>query len=125
MGNMLKDKDAWIAKEHHKSCSSPIVYRRGASNCALNATVEIQNYDIVREEGAITTWASRDYLFRPQDFFLDGVPAQPRRGDRIEESIGGKKCLYEVMGPGDGPHWEWADEFRNRMRVHTKLVKEE
>lgn len=108
----------------HEHCSRQITYRRGTLACVLNATIDSTNHQIEVAEGVIDTWESRDYLIRPQDFFLDGVRAEPRRGDRIQEQLGGKTCVYEVVGPGDGPHWRWSDNFRVKMRVHTKLVQD-
>jgi len=30
--------------------------------------------------------------------------------------------IYEVMSPGNEPHFRWSDTYRQTLRIHTKHV---
>jgi hypothetical protein len=49
----------------------------------------------------------------------------PQRGDRIRETDGATTYVYEVLAPGDEPHWHYSDAYRQTLRIHTKQVDTE
>jgi hypothetical protein len=68
---------------------------------------------------------SRDYLVRAAPLVLNGVTELPKRGDQIHEMTDGVIFIYEVMGPGDEPHFRYSDPYRRTLRIHTKQVDTE
>jgi hypothetical protein len=46
----------------------------------------------------------------------------PVAGDRIRETVGERVFVYEVLAPGNEPHYRYSDPFRKLLRIHTKYV---
>ena len=100
-----------------------ITYARGTLTVTLTAgrgisTFEVQQGDIlVRVE-------ARDFLIAQEDLKLVGiVETLPARGDKITETTAdGTTFTYEVLEIGSEPVWRYADEYRQQIRVHTKLI---
>lgn len=68
-------------------------------------------------------WAKREYLIPREKLILDGDPAEPRPGDRIEQTVNGVCLRFEVAPRGDGSCWRWSDEeTQTRYRVYTVQV---
>jgi len=95
-----------------------ITYRRGEKSASIAAVVGQTTFDQTNEYGVVTSTTSRDFLIAVSDLLLDGQPIEPARGDQIDDS--GR--TYEVMAPGDEPHWRFADPYRLIYRVHTKEI---
>lgn len=102
----------------------PVSYRRGEDSVELVAVVGSTRFEAEQEDGRILESESRDYLVAPGDLVLDGQPVEPRRGDRIVETIGGQPCLFEVAAPAGEPIWQWIDPARIQMRIHTKQIED-
>lgn len=72
--------------------------------------------------GAAVVWGDRDYLIPVADLVLGGTAVTPKRGDRIEETVGGTVVTFEVQSPLAEPEWRYSDQTRTVYRVHTKKV---
>jgi len=54
---------------------------------------------------------------------IGGVPYEPRIGDMIAETVNGVTYTYAAMVlDGNKDCWAWADRYRTRRHIHTKLT---
>jgi len=72
--------------------------------------------------GAAVVFGDRDYLIPVAALTTLADPPTPIRGDRIEETIEGVECTFEVIAPGGEPPWRFSDPQRTLYRLHTKKV---
>jgi len=116
---------AWLATRQQSTMSQPIVYRRGNDVVAICATIGSTMFQISDEDGGIRMERSdRDFLIVAADLVLSGSPVKPVRGDTIKQNIGGTIFTYEVFPYNGEQPYRWSDTYRNRFRVHTKLITE-
>ena len=75
-----------------------VVYWRGNDSVPLTAIPSvIDNVTYDADGGALTTAATlRQYVIESSDLVLSGVTIEPRRHDRIVETIGGREVVHEV-----------------------------
>jgi hypothetical protein len=132
--DMMKNGNDWLASKMLAVTSTTINYYRADTGTyvSVSAVVGRTSYDVDNGYGAIEKWESRDFLI--DKAVLIGGQHQgdvwPKRGDKIYESPGPDpglndasiQYIYEVMAPGSEPVWEYADAYRNLIRVHTKYV---
>lgn len=126
MTDILRTTSSWLEAKRHAIATSEVVYRRDDLAVTLQATIGRTEYQQDDGAGVLTRAESRDFLIRALDLVLDGFPALPEIGDRIEERHGGTTFTYEVLPVGSmQPHYRYSDPFRATLRIHTKLVGEE
>ena len=99
-----------------------VVYQRGADQVAVQATIGKTEFEIDDGSGVIQRFQSRDYLIQTADLKLGGILTLPVAGDRIRETVGDQTFVYEVLAPGNEPHFRFSDPFRKVLRIHTKHV---
>jgi len=92
-------------------CSSPVVYRQGATELEIAATYGRTDYEVQDDYGLTVGATSMDFL----------IPAEvlelvPKPGDVIVAD--GRR--YEVMDLGSENCWRWSDPYRTTLRIHTK-----
>jgi hypothetical protein len=122
MGDLLEQGAAFLDDQRHRHMSRAVVYRRGAEEKEVQATIGRTEFEQADEAGLIHRTESRDYLIRAADLDLGAGPIQPRAGDQVREVQGSQVLVYEVNAPGSEPPWRYSDPYRRVMRVHTKLV---
>lgn len=122
MPDLLERSSAWLENQRVKHMTRPVLYQRGAASAQVAATVGETVFQIDDGAGALLRVESRDYLITAVDLVLGGSPTLPQRGDRIRETQGTQVFVYEVMAPGEEPHWRWSDPYRRTLRVHTKQI---
>jgi hypothetical protein len=122
MGDLLELGAALLDDQRHRHMSRAVVYRRGAEEKEVQATIGRTEFEQADEAGLIHRTESRDYLIRAADLDLGAGPIQPRAGDQVREQAGSQVLVYEVNAPGSEPPWRYSDPYRRVMRVHTKLV---
>jgi hypothetical protein len=125
MTNLLDQGAAWLADQLKTHASTEVVYQRGADQVAVQATIGKTEFEIDDGAGIIQRVQSRDYLIQAADLQLAGLVTLPQAGDRIRERVGEKTFVYEVLAPGNQPHFRYSDPFRNLLRIHTKNVDTE
>lgn len=125
MPNLLGDSSAWLEGQRHKHLTISVEYKRGLDSVVLLATVGRTVFELDMGRGILERWESRDYLVLTKDLILGASPALPVAGDRIRETQGATVYVYEVMSPGDEPDYRFSDDYRETLRIHTKLVDEE
>ena len=125
MADLLEAGSNWLQGQRKKHATREVTYRRGVDSVPVQATVGRTLFEQDDGSGAIVRTEVRDYLIDTADLVLAGQPALPERGDRIEETEGGKKFTYEVMPLGTEPHWRYSDPYRKTLRVHSKHIATE
>lgn len=125
MANLLEAGSSWLADQMKTHASVDVVYERGAEQVAVKATVGKTEFELDDGSGVVVRIQSRDYLIHAADLQLGGAPTLPVAGDRIRETQGGTTFVYEVMAPGNEPHYRYSDAFRKLFRIHTKHVATE
>ena len=118
MGDLLEQASGWLASQRTKFLSRPVVYSRGISNVAVQATIGKTAFEIDDGYGMIEKWESRDFLIVAADLALGGAVITPQRGDKITD--GGK--VYEVLAPGKEDVCRPSDPYGVTLRIHTKQV---
>lgn len=125
MADLLETGSNWLQGQRKKHATREVTYRRGVDSVPVQATVGRTVVEQDDGSGVIVRTEVRDYLIDTADLVLAGQPVLPERGDRIEETEGGKKFTYEVMPLGTEPHWRYSDPYRKTLRVHTKHIATE
>ncbi len=125
MTNLLETGSSWLADQMKAHAAADIVYERGAEQVPVKATIGKTEFELDDGSGVVVRIQSRDYLIQTADLQLSGSPALPVAGDRIREMQGGTTFVYEVMAPGNEPHYRYSDPFRKLLRIHTKHVASE
>lgn len=122
MTNLLQIGASWLADQMKTHASIDVTYERGAEQVPVKATVGKTEFEIDDGSGVIERFQSRDYLIHAAELVLGGAEALPAAGDLIRETQGASTFVYEVMAPGDEPHYRYSDPFRKLLRIHTKHV---
>jgi len=125
MPNLLEQGASWLADQLKTHASTEVIYQRGANQVAVQATIGKTEFEIDDGSGVIQRFQSRDYLIQTADLQLGGHTTLPVAGDRIRETVGDQTFVYEVLAPGNEPHFRYSDPFRKVLRIHTKLVATE
>ena len=96
-----------------------ISYQRGTLTVTFKAIVSSTIFEAETSYG-VTRTETRDFSFSPSRLILQSAVRLPERGDKIVEN--GR--TYIVTEPGGQPCYQYDDENRLMMRVHTTLVKD-
>lgn len=125
MADLLEQGASFLDTQRHVHMTRPVVYRRGAAQVEINATIGRTEFEQANEAGLIHRIESRDFLLRTADLNLGDGPTLPRDGDRIRETVGSSVFVYEVNAPGGQPPWRYSDPYRKALRIHTKHIATE
>jgi len=125
MTDLLAQGAAWLEAQRHAHCTSAVAYVRGEASVDLLATIGRTIFEQSDAYGIVERTEARDFLVRAEDLVLDGAVALPERGDRVRETVGAQVLVYEVMAPGNEPHYRYSDAYRWTLRIHTKHVDTE
>ena len=120
MADLLKIGAAWIAGRAKAQLSETVVYRRGGSTVALQATYGQTAFRIGGDVGGHIIWGELDLLFTATDLILAGAVATPARDDEVLVPAGDglHQLVYEVAAPAGEAPWRYSDPFRTLLRVH-------
>lgn len=125
MANFFSTAASFASAAAKGNAGTSITYRRGTLSASLTATKGRSEFAELDNNGHLVRTESRDWLMEADDIVLGGRAVLPQRGDRIEETAGGTKHVYELMQFGDEPPWKYSDEERVRIRVHTREVDQQ
>lgn len=98
------------------------IARGSKSTGSVTAEAYVNEYTVETEDGLVTSLAVRDYVISVADYTISGAAVQPRRGDRITETISGTEYTFEVMPLASMPASQWTDTDASRWLIHTKRV---
>lgn len=122
MANLLQTGSSWLADQMKSHASVDVTYVRGAWQIPVKATIGKTEFELEDGSGAVVRIQSRDYLIQAADLVIASSTTLPLAGDRIREVREGTTIEYEVLAPGDEPHYRYSDPFGKLLRIHTKLV---
>ncbi len=131
MSDMLQTGSDWLAQQLKTHASRQVEYKRGATTAIVQATIGRTLLKLDDGMGGVRMeWTDRDFLIQALDLEMAGIAIPPQRGDRIAElkssdQAGSHYELFEVLTPGQEPHWRWSDCFFKLMRIHTKRIGSE
>ncbi|MGD9688368.1 MAG: hypothetical protein AB7K52_04625 [Phycisphaerales bacterium] len=120
MGDLLDRGSAFLDDQRHRHLSRTVLYRRGAEEKEVQATIGKTEFEQADDAGLIHRVESRDFLIRAADLDLGAGPTLPRAGDQVRETSGTQVFVYEVNAPGGQPPFRYSDPYRRVLRVHTK-----
>lgn len=123
MTDKLERGSAWLAAKGKAHATQTVLYIRGLNAVSLQATpgrAELEQQDAY---GILCRIESRTFMFNAADLILsDGLQTTPQAGDAIQESVNGTTNTYELLSLPNQQSWRWADPYRHKLIVHTKLV---
>jgi hypothetical protein len=123
MPDLLRTGSDWLADMLKEHASRPVVYRRGAEEVTVQATIGRTLLKLDDGYGGVRMeWTDRDFLIHAADLVLGTATVLPERGDTVRETVGSQTFVYEVMAPGKEPAWRWSGVYRKLLRIHTKQV---
>jgi len=121
--NIMEWGSDWLESQRDMHMTRSILYARGGSFVAVQATPAETTFDVDDGTGAIVSYVSRDFIVLAADLAIDGQQIEPLAGDRITETLRGHTFVYEVNAPGRKQPWKWADDFGAAYRIYTKQVQ--
>lgn len=76
-------------------------------------------------ENSRLQWSDRDYLIPVSLLSVNGVPIEPKRGDRITETFAEPtgSQIFEVSAPEAEQIYRYSDMGNTILRIHTKRVR--
>lgn len=122
MGDLFDRGSAFLDDQRHRHLSRTVLYRRGAEEKEVQATIGKTEFEQADDAGLIHRVESRDFLIRTADLDLGAGPTLPRAGDQVRETVGTSVFVYEVNAPGGQPPFRYSDPYRRVFRVHTKHI---
>ena len=122
MVNLFETGASWLADQLKTHGSVSVTYVRGVDQVSVEATIGKTEFEIDDGSGVVIRIQSRDFLIHTADLQLGGGETLPAAGDLIHETQGTNTFVYEVMAPGNEPHYRYSDPFRKLLRIHSKHV---
>jgi hypothetical protein len=125
VGDLLDRGAAFMDAQRHQHLSRSVVYRRGADEKEVQATIGKTEFEQADDAGLIHRVESRDFLVRTADLDMGSGLTLPRAGDQVRETVGTSVFVYEVNAPGGQPPFRYSDPYRRVLRIHTKHIATE
>jgi len=122
MTDMLKTGSTWLASMNRQHRATAVTYERDQASGEVTAVLGKTAFRVDKGYGLFERVETRDYLIDVEELAAFG---KPQRGDRIKEELNGKVEVFEVMAPGNEPHFRYSDPYRQIFRIHTKRVDTE
>jgi hypothetical protein len=117
--NTLRVGASWLDRRRHEKLSEAVTYQRvGGSGFAVNATIGRTSSEQLTEGDLVAGLKVRDYIIRAIDLRVAGTFVAPRRGDLITDADG---QAWEVVEIGGEECWRWSTEYKDSVRIHTRL----
>lgn len=89
MPDLLRTGSDWLADKLKEHASRPVVYRRGAVEVTVQATIGRTLLKLDDGYGGVRMeWTDRDFLIHAADLVLGTATVLPERGDTIRETVG-------------------------------------
>jgi hypothetical protein len=122
---LLNKAGPWLAGMMQKAAApeGTITYVRGPERIALTGKAWVGRTVFSRttkDGGAAVVFGDRDYLCPVPDLAQGGVPFEPEKGHQVEEVIGGRTVVFEVLSQPNEPGARYSDPARTVWRIHTK-----
>lgn len=119
MADLLRSSAVWLAGKQKTFTSQSIVYLRGSVSISLLAVKGRTEHRIDNGAGVFTTVTTEDFIVEFDDFSAIGSGNEPLPRDQIIW----QSQVYDVVPPDISiPCWQWSDQYRLRLRIHTKHI---
>lgn len=116
----------WHRDQLGTAASKTVTYRRGEFEADISVTYGSRNAAEEYHANTIRVGTQiRDFIIAPENLILDGTVTAPMSGDTVEVVDGTTTLTYRVLPLSEGPAWEWDNDYRKLMVLHTKLICEE
>ena len=113
----------WLADQLLTHAAQEVTYRRGGQLVIVAATIARRIFSVAQGDTVLYI-RGQDFLVKAESLVLAGLSTLPLRGDQIEATLSGALQTFVVL-PEDGfPAWEYADPYRNLLRIHTKHLED-
>jgi hypothetical protein len=93
-----------------------VTYHRGPDSVALTAVPGKGTLEVQTARDFIEQVETSDWIIEAADLVLAGSVTLPKPGDRVKQTAGATRTVYEVMTPP----YRASDNERLRIRIHTK-----
>jgi len=123
---MLEGALAWHREQLTQFAAQLVIYRRGEFAVEIAAVFGARNApaDYAANTLRVET-QTQDFILPAVGLVLDGLQVKPERNDVIEVTAGLVTETYRVLPLADGSAWEWDNDYRQLLIVHTKQICEE
>lgn len=116
----------WHRDQLGLAAASTVTYRRGEFQSDISVTFGSRNAAEEYHANTIRVGTQiRDFIIAPENLIIDGAATEPLSGDEVEVVDGETTLTYRVLALAEGPAWEWDNDYRKLMVVHTKLIGED
>ncbi len=123
---MLAEALQWHREQLETHASQTVVYRRGEFQASIPVTYGSRNSAAEFSANTIRVeMQQRDFIIAATALVLDGEQVTPLAGDEIEVTEGDVTLTYRALALAEGPCWEFDNDYRKLLIVHTKLVCED
>lgn len=123
---MLAEALEWHKQQLETHASQTVVYRRGEFQASVAVTYGSRNAAAEFSANTIRVETQqRDFVISAASLVLDGVVVTPLAGDEIEVTEGETTLTYRVLALAEGPAWEYDNDYRQLIVIHTKLICED
>lgn len=117
MTDLLARGFAWLSSMRSAHASSPVVIRRGDARTVVLASRARSSFQNEESTGVVVRQESSDFIITTADYKFNDLVTLPVKFDTIVDFDG---IIYDVLPFGSYPEFEYADPYRNDLRVHTK-----
>ncbi len=119
MSDLLKTGSDWLQDQLKSHVSRSVVYKRGSEQVTLSATLGKTLQEQQDDEGFLSRFGSRDFIFQAEDLDFGSGAVEPESGDTITDGT----AVYQLLADGGEPLWRYSDPYRKSIRVHAKQVE--
>lgn len=121
--NIMQRGANLLAAKMKPSAGKQVIYCRGQlKSNTITAWVDGQGDGLEDQDDFSTKFTWRTWTFVTAEILINGKLIEPQPGDRIEEKVGSKTRIYEVMQLSGEPESGDFDTSNKMTKVHTKRV---
>lgn len=119
MSNRMERGAAWKAAKQAAYCAANVTYARGADSHSIKGQRIASSFPV--EPGSIAVYVTNQSYTIAVDDFADTGLVEPRRGDRITDTINGLLHVFEVM-PSTSERAFTNDAHRTAFKVQCRRI---
>ena len=127
MANLLNSGASFLNAQRTAHMSESVIYERGGfAPINIQATIGRSETESIDNNGLVVRSKSRDFIVTCTDLVIDGALTVPIRGDLITETDDdGAAHVYTVLSDNGDGVYQFSDDYRNALRIHTKFERTE
>lgn len=86
--------------------------------CGLGSST----FESLNADNCVITLRSQDFLILAELYDFGDGPVEPARGDLVTLEQADGDHVYELLDLPSQPSWRWGDQYKQRLRLHTKEI---